>query len=88
MVSWMLLSKNDLKLSHRKKFNTPSDVRLATSLIIFECQPSGAFEGLSHHQEDESIATTTFAASFGLVYRINKVVSSNFFCGEISFSLL
>ena len=53
-------------------------MKLVTSLINFECQPCGIFEGLSYHQEDEVIDPITFAATAGLVNIINKLVSSNF----------
>ena len=43
----------------------------------FECQPSGIFEGLSYHQEDEAIETITFAATVGLGDRIKKLISLN-----------
>ena len=60
MMSWMLLSKNDLNVSHRKQVNIPSNMRLAISVIYFECNPCGIFEVLSHHQEYKAIAPTTF----------------------------
>ena len=50
MVIWMLGSKNVLKVSHRKKVNYPSNMKLGTSLISFECQPCQIFEGFSYHQ--------------------------------------
>ena len=50
MMIYMLLSKKDISLSHRKKFSAFSDVRLVTSFINFGCQPCGIFEGLSRHQ--------------------------------------
>ena len=53
-------------------------MKLATSLMKFECQPCGIFEGLSYHQEYEAIYPTIFAATLGLGYRIKKLVSSNF----------
>ena len=37
MITWMLLSRNDLKVSHRKQDNSPSDVLLVISLMHFEC---------------------------------------------------
>ena len=46
--------------------------------MSFECNPCEIFEGVSHHKEDESIDTTTFAYSVGLGDIINKLVSSNF----------
>ena len=53
-------------------------MKLVTSLVNFECQPCGIFEGLSYHHEDESIDPIIFTATSGLVNRINKLVSSNF----------
>ena len=50
MVSWMLWSKNDLKVSHRNEFNAPSNMELETSLMNFECHSCGIFEVLSQHQ--------------------------------------
>ena len=77
MLDWMLWTKNDFKLSHRKKVNDPSHMKLATSLMNFECQPCGMFEGLSYHQESEVIDPIIFSATVGLGYRIMKLVSSN-----------
>ena len=53
-------------------------MKLATSLINFECQPCGIFEGFSYHQEDKSIDPTMFADTVGLGDRIDKLVSSKF----------
>ena len=50
MMSWMLLSKNELNVSHSKQVNDTSNMRLVTSLMNFECQPCGIVEGLEHHQ--------------------------------------
>ena len=75
---WMLWTNNDLKVSHRKQVNAPSNTELATSLMNFECQPCGIFEGLSYHQEDEVIDPIIFAETVGLGDRINKLVSLNF----------
>ena len=74
MMIWTILSKNDLNLSHRKQFNAPSYVRLATSLMKFECQPCGIFEVLSHHQKYGDIAPNTFAYCVLLGDRINNLV--------------
>ena len=74
-MSWMILSKNNLRVSHRKQINDPSDVRLATSLMNFEFQPCGIFEGLSHHH-DEVVTPNTFADSAELGDMIKKSVSS------------
>ena len=78
MLNWILWTKNDLNVSHRKQFNAPSNMKLATSLMNFECQSCRIFEGLSYHTEDEAIGTTIFAATVGLRDRIKKLVSSNF----------
>ena len=75
MLNWILCTNNDLKIFHRKQVNDSPNMKLVTSLMYFECLPCGIFEGLSHHQEYETIATTNFAVSVGLVYRINNVVS-------------
>ena len=53
-------------------------MKLVTSLINFECQPCGIFEGLSYNQEDEVVDPIIFAANVGLGNRIKKLVSSNF----------
>ena len=49
-------------------------MKLATSLMNFECQPCGIFEVLPYHQEDESIYPNIFAATVGLGGQ-NKEVS-------------
>ena len=77
MLDLMLWKKIDLKASHRKKVNAPSNMKLAISLMDLECHPCGIFEGLSYYQEDEAIDPTIFAAIVGLRDRINKFVSSN-----------
>ena len=71
-------SRNYLKVYHRKQVNATSNMKLNTSLMNFECQPCGIFEGLSYHQEDESIDPITFAATVGLGDIIKSLVSSNF----------
>ena len=53
-------------------------MKLVTSLINFECQPCGIFEGLSYHHEYGFINPIIFTATAGLINRINKLVSSNF----------
>ena len=53
-------------------------MKLATSLMNFECQPCGIFAGFLYHQEDKKIDPTIFAATVELVERIKKLVSSNF----------
>ena len=83
ILIWMLGTKNDFNVSHRKQVNAPSTMKLVTSFMNFECQPFGIFEGLSYHQEDESIYPTIFAATIGLGDKINKLVSSNFM-GKVS----
>ena len=44
----------------------------------FEFNPCGIFEDISHYQENESIATNTFADSAGFVDGVMKLVSSKF----------
>ena len=78
MLIWMLWSKNDIKVSHRKQVNTPSNMKLATSLMNFECQPCGIFESISYYQEDKAIDPTIFAANVVLGYIIKKSVLPNF----------
>ena len=63
-------------------------MKLATSLMNFECQPCGIFEGFSYHQEYGAIDTTIFAATVGLGHRINNLVSSNFMGMVSSFSVI
>ena len=79
----MLRTSNYLKVSHRKKVNYPSNMKLATTLNDFECQSCRIFESLSYHQEDEVIGTTIFADNVGLGERVNKLVSS-IFMGMVS----
>ena len=78
MLNWMLWANNDLQIFHRKHDNVSPDMKFVTSLINFECQPCGIFEGLSYHHEDEVIDPILFAATVGLGNRINKLVSSKF----------
>ena len=66
MMSCMLFSNNELKVSHRKQVKAPSNMKLVITLTNFECQPCGLFQGISYHQEDEAIAPTTFADYLGL----------------------
>ena len=75
MLNWMPWTKNGFKVSHRKQVNAPSDMKLVTSLMDFECQPCGIFESFSYHQEDGVIDPIIFAATVGLGYRIKKLVS-------------
>ena len=78
MLNWMLWTKNDLMIFHRKQVNAPSNMKLMTSLMNFECQTCGIFEGFSYHKEDEVIDPIIFAATVGLGNRIKKLVFSNF----------
>ena len=78
MLNWIPWTKNGFKVSHRKQVNAHSNMKLVTSLMNFECQPCGIFEGLSYHQDDGCIDSIIFAATVGLGYRIKKLVSSNF----------
>ena len=78
MLIWMLGYKNDLKVSHRNQVNSPSNMKLVTSLMNYECNPCGTFEGLSYHQEDEAIDLNIFANTLGLGDIIKKLDSSNF----------
>ena len=57
MMNWMPWTKNDLKIFHRKQVNASQNMKLVKSLINFEFQPFGIFEGLSCHQEDKVIDT-------------------------------
>ena len=75
MLNWMLYTRNYFKVSHRKQVSSPSNMKLVTSMMNFECQPCEIFESLLYHQENEVIDTTIFAATIGLGYRINKFVS-------------
>ena len=78
MLNWMIWTKNDLNIFHRKQVNASPNMKLVTSLMNFECQPCGIFEVLSYHHKDEVIDTIIFAATAGLGNRIKKLVSSNF----------
>ena len=88
MLNWMLWTKNDFKVSHRKQVNAHSNMKLATSLMNFECQPCGIFEGLSYHKEDKVIDTIIFPATVGLENIIKKLVSSNFMVMVSSVSVI
>ena len=66
MLNWMLRTKNDLTVFNRKQVNAPPNMKLVTSLMNFEFQPSGIFEGLSYHQEDEVLDHIIFASTLGL----------------------
>ena len=66
MLNWMLRTKDDLKIFHRKQVNASPNMKLVTSLMNFLCQPRGIFEGLSYHQENEAIDPIIFAATVGL----------------------
>ena len=63
-------------------------MKLVTSLMDFECQPCGIFEGFSKHQEDGVIDPIIFAATVGLGDRIKKLFSSNFMGMVRSFSVI
>ena len=78
MLNWMLWTKNDLHIFHRKHVNGSPNMKLVTSLISFECQQCGIFEGLSYHHEDEVIDPIIFADTAGLGNIIKKLVSSKF----------
>ena len=78
MLNWMLWTKNDLKIFHRKHVNVSPNMKLVTSLINFECQPCGIFEGFSYHHEDEFIDPIIFADTAVLGNIIKKLVYSNF----------
>ena len=43
VLNWILWTKNDLKIFHRKQVNAPSNMKLVTSLMIYECQSCGIF---------------------------------------------
>ena len=88
MLNRMLWTNNDLKISHRNQVNAPPNMKLVISLMNFECQPCGIFEGLSYHQEDEVIDPIIFAATAGLGNRIRNLVSSNFIGMVISVSVI
>ena len=88
MLNWMIWTKNDLQIFHRKHVNVFPNMKLVTSLINVECQPCGIFEGLSYHHEDEFIDPIIFAATAGLGNRIKKLVSSNLMGMVISVSVI
>ena len=70
---WMIWNNNYIKVSHRKEVNATSNMKLATSLMNFECHPCGIFEGFSYHKEDKAIDPTIFAATVGLGDKIKKI---------------
>ena len=88
MLIWMLWSKNDLKVFHRKQVNDPSNMKLTTHLMNLECHPCGIFEGFSYHQEYEVINPNIFAATAGLGGIIKKLVSSKSMDMVISVSVI
>ena len=88
MLNWMLWTKNDLKLFHRKQVNVSLNIKLVTFLINFECQPCGIFEGLSYHQEDEVVDPIILEDNVGLGNIINKLVTSNFMSMVSSVSVI
>ena len=77
MFNRMLWTRKDLNICHRKQVNDSPNMKLVTSLINFQCQPCGIFEGLSYHNGDEVIDPIIFAATEGLGNIIKKLVSSN-----------
>ena len=50
MMIWMLWTKNELNILDRNHVNASPNMKLVTTLINFECQTCGIFEGLSYHQ--------------------------------------
>ena len=88
MLNWMLWTKNDFNVSHRNQVNAPSNMKLVTSLMNFECQPYGILKVLSYHKESEVVDPIIFAATVGLGDRIKKLVSYNFMCVVISVSVI
>ena len=67
-MMWMLLPNKYLGVYHRKKWDAPSDIRMATSLMEFEYQPCEIFEGLLYPQKVEYIDPTTFEK----IYRVKR----------------
>ena len=88
MLKWMLWTKNYIRIFQRNQVNVFPDIRLVTSLINFECQPCGIFEGLSYHQEYEVFDPINLAANVGLGNRIKKLISSNFMSMVSSVSVI
>ena len=74
MMLLILMPNKYLSISHRKQCYAPSYMILATSLVDFEYQTCGIFEGLESPQDVESSDTTTFVACSGLGGTINKLV--------------
>ena len=66
MLNCILWTKNDFKFSYRKQLYSPSNMKLVTSLMNFQCHTCRIFEGLLYHQEDEVIYPTIFADTVGL----------------------
>ena len=75
MLIWIIGSNNDLKVYQKNHVNAPPNIKLAKSLMNFEFHPSGIFEGLLYHQEDEFIDPTIFSDTVWLGDRIRKLVS-------------
>ena len=44
MIIWILISRNDLKVSHMKQVNAPSNMRLATFLTDLNVKNVGYFK--------------------------------------------
>ena len=78
MLNYILCTKNYSKVYHRKQVNASSNMKVVASLMHFECQPCGVFEGLSYHQEDEVINPIIFVATAGFGNRIKNLISTNF----------
>ena len=78
MMIWVLLSKKDLSVSHRKQCYDSSYLRLATSLMDFQCHKCDIFEGIEDPQEVGAIVPSIFTLSAGLGAKLKKLVSSKF----------
>ena len=67
MLNWILCTNNDFKVYHRKKFNAPSNMKLVTSLMNFECQPCGIFEYLSCSSRPSHMVLSRFWISMAII---------------------
>ena len=84
----MIYTSNDFKVSQEKKVKFPSNMKLVTSFVIFECQPCVIFEMFSYNQEDESIDPNIFTDTAGLGDRTKNLFSSDFMRTVSPFSVI
>ena len=75
-------------MSHKKRCYDPSNVNMESSFMDFKYQPCGIFEGISHPNENKSIATATFSEYKRPESMINRPYFSNITDMMISVSVI